>query len=393
MTTAGPGGGARTVRGWPQVRGSLADLLPPAVLALAAVHELLYNHEPLAVWALTTAVVLPLAWRRRAPLTVFAVCLLCALVLWAVRVPTLGDLGVLVALYTVATYRPLPVSLGSAAALEFGVVLSAFRFAPAGSVDDAVVLLSGMGAASLFLGTTVRAHRRYLSSVEDRARRLEREQAQQAELAAAAERARIARELHDIVAHGLSVMISMAEGAAASMRTDPPAAQDAMRQVAVSGRQSLAEMRSLLGVLRTDGGVDRAPQPGLDRLVALADDVRRTGLQVELVEHGPRDLVGPTAQTTVFRIVQEALTNVVKHAPTATRTTIVLDYLPGEVRFAITDDGRRADTDTRDLEGNGLTGIRERLAVFGGTMAAVRATTGWTLRGELPLGGPTVTAT
>jgi hypothetical protein len=129
MTTAGLGDAA-TVRGRLQVRRWLVDLVPPAVLALAAIHELLYNREPALVWALTAAVVLPLACRRRAPLTVFAICLLCALVLWAVRVPTLADLGVLVALYTVATCRRLPVSLASAAALEIGVVLTAFRFAP-----------------------------------------------------------------------------------------------------------------------------------------------------------------------------------------------------------------------------------------------------------------------
>lgn len=378
-------GGAGEARGWPRARSWLVDLLPPAVLAVAAVHELLYNREPWAFWLLSAALVLPLTWRRRTPLVVFVVCLGAALGLWAFRVPTLADLAVLVALYTVAVCRPLTVSLASAATLEVGLVLAAMRFAPAGSVDDAVILLSGMGAAALFLGTTVRAHHRYLASVEDRARRLEREQAQQAELAAAAERARIARELHDIVAHGLSVMIAMAEGAAASVRIDPPTAQDAMRQVAVLGRQSLAEMRNLLGVLRTDAGGERAPQPGLDRLSSLVEDVRRTGLQVELVEHGSRDLVGPTAQTTLFRIVQEALTNVVKHASSATRTTVTLDYAPGLVRFAVADDGRGADGEGRDREGNGLIGIRERLATFGGTLAADRVAAGWTVRGELPL--------
>ena len=362
------------------------DLLPPVLLGVVAVHELLYNHEPWFVWLFSAAALVPLLWRRRAPLTVFVLCVACALVLWLVRVPSLADLGVLVALCTVAACRPFGVALAAAAALEVGLVLAAFRFAPTGSVDDGVVLLSGMGAAALFLGTTVRARRRYLASVEDRALRLEREQAQQAELAAADERARIARELHDIVAHGLSVMIAMAEGAAASIRTDPVAASNAMRQVAMSGRQSLTEMRSLLGVLRTDGAVDRAPQPGLDRLEVLADDVRRTGLQVEVLEHGSRDLVGPTAQTTVFRIVQEALTNVVKHAPAATRTTVTLDYAPDEVRFAVVDDGRGPDADVRDVEGNGLTGIRERLAVFGGTLVTTSAPSGWTVRGELPLG-------
>lgn len=147
MTTADPDGAAASSVGQ-RTRDRLADLLPPAVLALVATHELLYNHEPVSVWLLTAAVVVPLGWRRRTPVAVFAVCLAAALVVWAVRVPTLADLGVLVALYTVASTRSLRVSLVSTAALEVGVVLAAYRFAPMGSVDDGVVLLSGTAAVA-----------------------------------------------------------------------------------------------------------------------------------------------------------------------------------------------------------------------------------------------------
>lgn len=361
----------------------VVDLAPSALLAVFCTHELTYEGAGVLEWVLVLALVAPLAWRRRAPVVVFAVCFALALTLWALRAATLGDLAMLVALYTVAAHRPFRIALAAAVALEVGAVLLAVRFAPPTSIDDAVVLLSGLVATPLFLGTTLRAKRRYLVSVEDRARRLERERLQEAQLAAAAERTRIARELHDIIAHGLAVVITLSEGAAASVGTDPEAAEQAMRQSAGAGRTSLAEMRRLLEVLRTDDAADRGPQPDLSRLEGLLDNVRRTGLDVSLEQHGDAAAVSSTAQATLYRVVQEALTNVLKHARAATSVNVLLTYEATRAGFAVADDGRPGDSAYG--VGRGLVGMRERVGVFGGTLRAGPSPTGWLVSGDLRL--------
>ncbi len=361
----------------------LLNLLAPVLLSVAAVHELLYNYSRWPSWALAVLVIWPLVWRRRAPVLVLGISLVGALLLWGMEVASVADAALLVALYTVAAHRGLRQALAAVLALEVGVVLVAFRFAPPGSVGDVVILLSSSVAAALFLGTTVRGNRAYLAASEDRTRRLEREQAQQVELAAAAERTRIAREMHDIVAHGLSVVIALAEGAAVSAATDPVATRDAMRQVAGAGRQSLAEMRKLLDVLRTDPSADRAPQPDLGMLEGLAEDVRSTGLEVRLKRSGDPTDLGLTVQATVYRVLQEALTNVVKHARGASTVEVTLDCDAARVRFAVADDGRSHPPGTSIHEGNGLVGMRERVAMFGGRLEAGPSAVGWMVRGEL----------
>lgn len=361
----------------------LLDLVAPVLLSVAAAHELHYNDAAWPSWVLAALVIWPLVWRRRAPVLVLGVCLVGALLLWGLHVASVADAALLVALYTVTAHRDLRQALVAALALEAGVVLVAFRFAPPGSVGDVVILLSSSVAAALFLGTTVRVNRAYLATLEDRARRLEREQAQQAELAAAAERTRIAREMHDVVAHGLSVVITLAEGAAASAATDPAATRDAMRQVAGAGRQSLAEMRKLLDVLRTGPGADRAPQPDLAMLDGLVEDVRSTGLDVRLDRSGDPTELGLTVQATVYRVVQEALTNVIRHARGASVVVVDLHCNADQVRFTIADDGRSSSTGASTPGGNGLVGMRERVAMFGGRLEAGPSATGWVVRGEL----------
>jgi signal transduction histidine kinase len=386
-----PSPARRALRLFP-ARGALSPLLlltPPVLCTVAAAHELGYNRSGALNWVLAMAVIWPLVLRRRAPVMVFGFCWAAAMVTWAAGTLSVSGFAVLVALYTVAAERDLRYSLSAAAVVELGVLLVAVRFAPPSSVNDVFVILGGLAAAVFFLGTTMRAQRRYLASTEDRAQRLEQERAQQARLAAAAERARIAREMHDIVAHGLVVVVALSEAAAATTATDPEGARENMLQAASTGRQSLDGMRRLLGVLRADDDADRAPQPDLDSLKTLVDETRRTGLDVRLTETGTREPLSAAVQTTVYRVVQESLTNVVKHARDASKAEVVLHCGSRTVSFSIADDGRPGPgAGTGDSAGNGLTGMRERVAMFDGELRAGPTASGWIVSGELRPAGP-----
>jgi signal transduction histidine kinase len=363
------------------LRVLVLDLAAPALVAGLAVHDLLYNGAGPVAWALAMLTIWPLVLRRFAPTRVFVVCLAALLLICATDSPSFAGFALLPALYTVAAHRSFRRSLVAAVALELAVIAAAVEAAPARSVDDAIVLLSALAFAALFLGTTLRTQRRYLASLEDRARRLEREREQQAQLAVTAERTRIAREMHDVVAHGLSVVITLAEGAATRTSSDPETARAAMKQVAAAGRQSLGEMRRLLDVLRTDEDTDRAPQPGLSALDALVDDVRATGMAVDVHQEGELDRLDPTVQLAIYRAVQEGLTNVLKHARGATRVFVEVVRDQDAVRFAVRDDGRA--TPPSGAPGSGLQGMRERLAMFDGTIEAGPSGAGWTVSGRL----------
>jgi signal transduction histidine kinase len=228
------------------------------------------------------------------------------------------------------------------------------------------------------LGEGVRARRAHLATVERRAADLEREQQQRAALAIAAERARITRELHDVVAHGLSVMVVQAQGAAAALRRHPDRTAAALQDVIAVGRGSLAEMRRLLGVVRRDpvldGGADPmlAPQPGMEALPALVDQVRAAGTTVRLDLHGEPVALSPGVDLSAYRIVQEALTNALKHAGPGARVTVDVTFAPDRLAIEVTDDGAGPvpDSTAPDGSGSGLRGIAERVAMLGGTLSA-----------------------
>jgi signal transduction histidine kinase len=374
-------------RRWAVALELASDVGAPLLLSGVAIHELLYNGWGWQIWLLVAGVIWPLVLRRRAPLVVFVVCLAFAGALIAAGIAPFADLALLVALYSVAAHRAFRYALVCAVVLEAAVIVVAIRFGPAGSADDETAFLTGLALAALFLGTTLRGKRQYLSSVEDRAARLEVERAQQAQIAAAAERTRIAREMHDIVAHGLSVMITLADAASATVESDPAAARTAMDQVATGGRQSLAEMRKLFDVLRADSAPELVPVPDLAALDQLLADVRATGLEVAFTSSGRSDGVSSAAQATLYRIVQESLTNAMKHASAATRVTVALDFRPTSVRFAIQDDagtGRRSASHW-PRSGNGILGMTERVAIFDGKLDAGPNAIGWLVRGELRL--------
>ncbi|WP_217145052.1 sensor histidine kinase [Streptomyces sp. AC627_RSS907] len=225
----------------------------------------------------------------------------------------------------------------------------------------------------VLIAVTVRTRRNYTEALEDRARRLEVERDQQGRLAAAAERARIAREMHDIIGHNLSVITGLADGGRYAAAKSPERAAQALDAIGTTSRQALGELRRLLDVLRDDeqdgDQAELAPQPALTDLDQLVDGVRRAGLPVRTTVRGHATLP-EGRQLTVYRIIQEALTNTLKHAGPEATAHIDLCYEPGgAVALTVTDTGHGAPTPALS-DGRGLPGMRERTSLYGGTLEA-----------------------
>ena len=376
-------------------RGRLLDWLAlTGVLVWGLVESTAGDAPGRAGWwgyAFDVLVALPLLARRRAPLPVLLAISAVALAEWVADVPVAANVALFVALYSVGAHDGSRRSVGTAAVVaEIGVVLAALRWAPAGSTLTALLLLTGSVVAPLVLGVYVRTRRAYLAALLDRAHTAERDRDQRALLAAAEERARIAREMHDIVAHSISIMVALSDGAAATALRDGAQAREASQQASATGRQALAEMHRLLGVLRDDAQVELAPQPGLGELDDLLATVRRAGLPVELVELGSRSQLPASAQLAVYRIVQESLTNVVKHGRQVSHVTVTLRYAGAGVDVLVEDDGVAAPgAEPRDpTAGHGLVGMRERAAGFAGALqAGFRPGGGWRVAGHLRVDG------
>ncbi|HEX6686228.1 MAG TPA: sensor histidine kinase [Candidatus Limnocylindrales bacterium] len=225
-------------------------------------------------------------------------------------------------------------------------------------------------ALAFAIGDGVHSRRAHVQTLENRASDLEREQRQRIALATAAERARITRELHDVVAHALSVMVVQAQGAAAALRRHPDRTEQALQNVITTGRGSLTEMRRLLDLVRQDPAEDpqRTPQPGIDAIPELIDVVRAAGTPVTLTVEGEPVPVPLTVELFAYRIVQEALTNTIKHSGgTGVSARVRIAYLPDAVEIEVTDTGKGGDPDM--AAGNGLRGIAERVAVLGGELS------------------------
>lgn len=367
---------ARPVRALLRLGGhvpSLAfDALLAAVLFLACVglNSQVYR-GPAGPLILHAALMLPLVWRRRAPLAVFCAVAAVAFVQWLAGFQLLTDVALLVALYTVASRSTWRRTLLAGAVLETGILLAGARWAaPYGSFLNSTVFLTAVATAVAVTGVNIRIRRAYLVSLEDRAVRLERERDQRARLAVADERARISREMHDIVTHNLSVMVALADGAVFAQRRSPDRATAAMHQISGTGRQALTDMRRSLGVLRADEpDARRHPVPGIAQLEPLADQMRAAGLPTRLDVEGDPTIVPAAAQLTVYRLVQEALTNTLKHAPTGTRAEVHVRCSPGSVTVDVIDDGRVPHTPVPH-DGHGLLGMRERAAAYGATLEA-----------------------
>lgn len=370
-----------------------------AVLAAAVFvlgYGLVSGGDPAVLW-LSLLLAAPLAWRRTRPVAVVAAVYGVALVQWLLSLsdPDLSllpaDVAVLAALYAVAAYGPRRASRAALALALLGAALLAVSIGiheRLGKVEAGVMVLAAASAVSLAawsLGDLRRMRRAYVAQLEERAARLEREREQQAELATATERARIARELHDVVAHSLSVVVAQADGGRYAGAASPAAAEGALATISATGRTALADMRRLLGVLRDDAAGATAPQPGIEDLARLVDGVRGSGLPVRLVEEGIPAPVEPGLALAAYRIVQEALTNVLTHAGPATPTTVALCWGSDALHLTVDDEGGPARRRSEGGVGHGQVGMRERAALYGGSVVAgPRPSGGYRVQARLP---------
>jgi signal transduction histidine kinase len=363
--------------------GRIHPLATDAVLAavLLALSTVWLEGSPFAgprATAVQTALVAAIAARRAWPSGIFLLVSAIAFGQWLLGFPLIGDGALLIALYTVAAHESRVRTLLAAGVLETGAVMATLRWEPAGTTPLSLLFLSAMVVAALFAGLAAASGSRYLAWMDERALRLAVERDQQATIAAAAERTRIARELHDIVSHSLSVVITLADAAAVVSRSDP--GREAITEASEAGRRALSDLRAMLGVLHTDGApAGSAPLPGVSQLGALIERVRATGLAVELGIEGSPFPLGAAAELNVYRIVQEALTNTIRHAR-ARHARVTIRYEAPRVAVCVADDGTAAAPGRHT--GHGIAGMRERAALHGGDVSA----------GPAPGGGWLVTA-
>jgi signal transduction histidine kinase len=340
---------------------------------------------------------LPLVARRRLPFTVFAVGAGAMAVQGTLGFysPTFALLAFNLAVYSLAAYgeRRLAV-LGAVAWTGVLTVNLAFFVAtawPHVAISDLYDLFNDyvLLAAAWVLGQSVRQRRAHAAELEDRAVRLEREREEKARQAATQERLRIARELHDVVAHSLSVIGVQAGAARLVLDSDPnPArAREAVASIEATANRAMTEMRRSLGILRDTerSGVALAPLPGLHQLPALLDQVRAAGLPVAMTVEGTPRSLATSIDLSLYRIVQEALTNALKHAR-ATRAEVVVRYAAHDITVEVTDDGRGSSPSAGRREGAGTIGMQERVALFGGELrVGSRSQGGYAVRASLPV--------
>ncbi len=380
-TDPGSSPAARAMRATRHVSSRLpptvGESLVPALLLLTIMTTRAPNELPLSL-ALTAALTVPLVWRRRAPLTVFGTVAAAALVQWLANVQLPADAGLLVALYTVAAHSGRRRTLVAGVIVEGGVLLACLRWATEGAFLPPFVAVSATVVAVTVLGVNARTTRAYLAAMEERAVRLERERDQQARLAVAEERTRITREMHDIVTHNLSVVVALTDAAVYAQHRSPAKATTLMLQISDTGRQALTDMRRALGILRTDEpDAERHPLPGLTQLDVLADQMCTAGLPTRVEVRGDHTHIPATAQLTVYRLVQEALTNTLKHTPTGTEAKVRIRCSAETVTVDVADSGLHPSAVGSPPSGHGIPGMRARAAAYGGTLRA----------GPLPGGG------
>jgi signal transduction histidine kinase len=371
----------------------LGDWLIALLLAGAAEYEIWVSSldpdgvpEPHAVHAVFVLLAtLPLAWRRRAPLAVLFTVLAASTVesVAFASFPSFEPfLALIIAVYSVGAHcerRQALIGGGVTFALLFFGDL-AHSLAADGSFNVGAVVVC---AAAWVVGRALRRWRLEAVELGRRAGRLERESDERARLAAAEERARIARELHDVVAHAVSVIVVQAQGAQRVLVGEQEPVRDALGSIEASGRQALVELRRMLGVLRRgDEELALTPQASLRHLDGLVEHVREAGMLVELRIEGDPEPLPPGVDVSAYRIVQEALTNALKHAGPA-RASVVVRYGPEELELEISDDGRSSGKG--DGTGHGLVGMRERVAVVGGVLeSGARPGGGFVVRARLP---------
>jgi len=332
---------------------------------------------------------LPLAWRSRYPLAV-------ALAVTGTAVTEVAIGGYHDSVVALAAFVLVPYSLavhsagvqpmlaGLAATVAAGAVSQAAQSAPhsAGTLASAVAGDAALIFVPFFAGLAMRQQRLRAQTLERLAEQLQREQEERARTAVAEERTRIARELHDEVAHAMSVIAVQADAAEGALAEDPALVQRPLLAIRETAREALADMRRVLGGLRGDERAELAPEPGLARLGALLEQTRSAGLEVELRVEGEPAPLPPPLDLTAYRVLQEGLTNVRKHAA-ARRVEVVLRYSRETIGVEVTDDG--TGSETGGGSGRGLAGIRERVGLLGGEFVAGPRARGFALCVKLPL--------
>jgi signal transduction histidine kinase len=366
------------------------DMTLVAVLLIGSVAEVLTSDLPR--WLVLPAALAAgaLVWRRSAPTLTAAVVVTSATLVAVVAAPTQGSftgfVAMVIALYSVGAHEPRRSGLYVLATAVVGI-------AAAGLATNALITEMNAGdwipigvwlSLAWALGAEVRRNRLQNEQLRVLAQQLADERDARAQEAVSLERSRLARELHDVVAHNVSLMAVQAEGAGRVLQGDQPQVRAALAAIATTGRDTIDELRRLLGILRANGAdAELAPQPGLADLAPLLDRVRGSGLAVELTVTGDPIALPAGAQLSAYRIVQEALTNTLKHAD-ASHVAVDLRYSPGVVEVRVADNGRPAGPGAGT--GHGLVGLRERVALYGGSLTAGQDTNGYTVRALLPIG-------
>jgi signal transduction histidine kinase len=385
--------GGRLVRWWRAIPPIVADgALAAVVLAVALVEVGLNDEQTLdrydRVLSTTLLVLMSvvIVFRRRHPVAVW---LASGVLISIYGVASFPDpmlpYGPLIAVYTVAAYTSWRTSMitgiVTAAVIAGGMIID-----PHDDLVDWLVAFLSTTTAWL-IGNNVRTYRAYTSELEAKAERLDRDRRAEAERAVADERLRLARELHDVAAHHVSVIALHAEAGQALLPDDPERADQSLAVIGEVARTTLTELRRVVGVLRDDQAAPLAPQPGLDQLPLLVDEVERAGLPVTLEVSGTPGSISRTLDTSVYRIVQEALTNVLRHAGPAT-AHVRIGYEPGAVAVEVLDDGVGTANGAGPVlpdGGHGLEGMKERAAMLGGTLTAgARPDRGFAVVARLP---------
>ncbi len=377
----------------------VADYALAGVLLVGALIDLLRGGagngwsgwRPLEV-AVAVGVSVPLLWRRSHPAATLWIVLASGAVGAALVAPSQAGFEPFVAL-VVAYY-----SLGANADRWTSTlnVAGTLLVSTVGGVITVAVGEEKMGNtlpilvwtfAAWVIGRIIRSWRSRATDLEQANQLLEEQREVQAQAAAAVERGRIARELHDVIAHNISMIVVQAGAAARVLEGDQPQVTTALEAIETTGRQTVDEMRTLLGVLRrSDDGLALAPQPGLDNLEALVRQARDAGMDVELTIEGPPVALPAGIDLSAYRIVQEALTNSLKHADGA-HARVIVRYDSAAVEIEIHDDGKTTAGGNGGEGGHGLVGMRERVALWGGALTAGRGQTGWTVYARLPISG------
>jgi signal transduction histidine kinase len=355
---------------------------------------------PRGVQAVLLALIcVPLLWRRRHPVAAFAVVVVAVLAqsrleagygavgradegaLWA-------WIAALLVFYAVAAHGP-PGQAALAGLLGGGawLVIDVVNLLSGDAAPDETIPAWFLLAAAWGVGYAMRGRTLQVRALIDQAAREAREREAQAQAAVVEERARIARELHDVVAHGLSVIVVQAQAAQRVLDGEQPSAREALASIDTTGRQALQEMRRLVGMLREQDEASLRPQPGIGELPALIESVQEAGLQVELLVEGVSRPLPPGIDLSAYRIVQEALTNALKHAGPAT-ARVHLRFGDDDLELEVVDDGGGGpSTALDDGTGHGLAGMRERVSLFGGALESGRRREGrgFRVRARLPI--------